>query len=104
MSGILRRTSPTKEKVKVSSIRSGLQSGKMPKIINHNQNISPNIPQTTGYDDSGVEWFSTPKFNSVRALAQKRHELLQATSSNVNRVVELTPKTKAVVTEKVISK
>lgn len=103
MSGILRRPSPTKEKVKVSSIRGGLQSGKMPTIINHNQNISPNIPQIASFDDSGMGWLTTPKINTVRALAKKRHELLQATSLNVNRVDELTPKTKAVVTEKVIS-
>lgn len=103
MSGILRRPSPTKEKVKVSSIRGGLQSGKTPTIINHNQNISPNIPQTASYDDSGMGWLSTPKFNTARTLVQKKHEILQTTSFNVNRVAELTPKTKAVVTEKVIS-
>lgn len=106
MRGILRKQSPIRSnKVAVSSARDGSQSNKSAAtIINHNQNISPNIlaaiENGNGNGKSGN--FTLPMINSTMALKQKKQEVLRSRFGTIERTTELTPKTKAVVAEKVI--
>lgn len=102
MRGVLRRQSPTRNKVTVSSARDGNQSKKhSAAIINHNQNISPNIPATNDGEREKFNNFSLPTFHSTMVLRQQKQELLRSSLGRIERTAELTPKTKAAVTVKV---
>lgn len=109
--GILRKTSsPPKKRNLSTRIPDDNLGHKTVAIINHNrndnENRSMNIPIDRVYSHSvdeklSKERYTTPEFYSSLAIAKNIEQLNNLRYNHIMDMKQLTPKTKALVTEKV---
>lgn len=109
--GILRKTSsPPKKRNLSTRIPDDKFGHKTIAVLSHNrndnENRSVNIPVNRTYPHSVVEKLSkqryiTPELNSALALAKNIEQLNNLRYNRIMDIKQLTPKTKAMITEKV---
>lgn len=111
--GILRKTSSPKKRNLSTRIPDDKFDHKTISVINHNrndnENSSINIPSYRNHPHSVVEKLSkqrytTPELHSALAIAKNIEQLNNLRYNHIMDIKQLTPKTKALVTEKVKKK
>lgn len=107
--GILRKTSPPKKRNLSTRIPDDKSVRKTIQVISHNrcdENRSINIPLNRIYPHSVAEQplkqrYSSPELNTALTIAKNYEELKNLQIKPIKDVNQLTPRTKAMVTEKV---
>lgn len=97
--GILRKTSPTKKRNLTTHLGNVKQSQRNTHLIDHNHDIDS---ENANKDFDDKYKYSKSAINSTKRVVQKLEHLKKLTIKPSTSTAELSPRTKVIVTEKVI--